>query len=106
MPGERWWMAFDDPVLDSLVADALAANNDLAAGVQRVTQARAQLRVAGSALSPPAGGSGSLSRDYTERSGSSSTSTACSAGLTISYEGDLFGANRAAEARAKASYEG
>src|SRR3546814_11870408 len=76
MPGERWWMAFDDPVLDSLVADALAANNDLAAGVQRVTQARAQLRVAGSALSPQAGGSGSLSRDYTARSGSSSTSTA------------------------------
>lgn len=111
MPGERWWTAFADPALDGLVADALAANNDLAAGVQRVAQARAQLRVAGSSLLPQADGSGSLSRDYTERSsgssrsGGSSYSTSGSAGLSISYEVDLFGANRAAEASAQASYE-
>src|SRR3546814_14963438 len=37
--------------------------------------------------------------------GSSSTSTAGSAGLSISYEVDLFGANRAAEASAEAGYE-
>lgn len=108
--GQRWWTGFADPALDRLVADALAANNDLAAGVQRVAQARAQLRVAGSALLPQADGSGSLSRDYTERSSGSSrsggsTSTSGSAGLSISYEVDLFGANRAAQASAKAGYE-
>lgn len=108
--GERWWTAFADPALDRLVADALAANNDLAAGVQRVAQARAQLRVAGSTLLPQADGSGSLSRDYTERSSGSSrsgssASTSGSAGLSISYEVDLFGANRAAEVGAQASYE-
>lgn len=109
--GQRWWTAFADPTLDRLVADALAANNDLAAGVQRVAQARAQLRVAGSSLLPQADASGSLSRDYTERSSGSSHSgssysTSGSAGVSISYEVDLFGANRAAEASAQASYEG
>ncbi len=47
-----WWRAFDDPVLDHLIAEAQRVNpNVLVAGL-RIMEARAQLGIAGSALYP------------------------------------------------------
>jgi len=97
-----WWTVFDSAMLDALVGEATAANQDLAAGVQRVAQARSQVRVAGAALLPQAGASGSASRSYSDRSGAG---TAASAGLSVSYEVDLFGAGAAAVAGADAGYD-
>jgi outer membrane protein, multidrug efflux system len=37
----RWWMQFDDPVLDSLITQTLDANRDIRVAVARVEQARA-----------------------------------------------------------------
>jgi multidrug efflux system outer membrane protein len=37
----RWWRQFEDPVLDELIAAALAANRELEAAVARVEQSRA-----------------------------------------------------------------
>jgi outer membrane protein, multidrug efflux system len=37
----RWWQQFEDPVLDELVSQALAANHDVRIAVARVDQARA-----------------------------------------------------------------
>jgi len=37
----RWWGQFEDPVLDELVARALAANHDVRIAVARLDQARA-----------------------------------------------------------------
>ncbi len=42
----RWWKAFNDPVLDSLVESAYRQNLDLQAAGVRVMQARAQLGIA------------------------------------------------------------
>jgi len=42
---ERWWTAFGDPTLTSLVDEALAQNLDLAAAITRVDQARAQYKI-------------------------------------------------------------
>jgi len=42
---ERWWSAFGDPTLTSLVDEALARNLDLAAAIARVDQARAQYKI-------------------------------------------------------------
>ncbi len=39
-----WWRLYNDPVLDKLVADALAANTDVRAAVARIARARAGLR--------------------------------------------------------------
>ena len=39
-----WWRLYDDPVLDGLIADALAANTDVRAAVARLARARAALR--------------------------------------------------------------
>lgn len=39
-----WWRLYQDPVLDGLVADALAANTDLRVAVANIERARALLR--------------------------------------------------------------
>jgi outer membrane protein TolC len=41
---EDWWRLYRDPVLDRLVADALAANTDVRVAVARLARARAALR--------------------------------------------------------------
>ncbi|HUP98714.1 MAG TPA: efflux transporter outer membrane subunit [Usitatibacter sp.] len=52
---ERWWVVFQDPVLDKLVDEALAANHDLRAAAERIEQARARLGIARSDYWPDAG---------------------------------------------------
>lgn len=52
---ERWWALFNDPVLDRLVDEALAANRDLKAAAERVEQARAQLTITRADETPDAG---------------------------------------------------
>lgn len=42
---EEWWKLFHDPVLDQLVEEAMAGNQDLAAAAARVDEARALLGV-------------------------------------------------------------
>ena len=41
---DNWWRLYDDPVLDGLIADALAHNTDVRAAVARLARARAALR--------------------------------------------------------------
>ena len=62
--GERWWTAFDDPVLDRLVEAALAGSFDVEAARARLQQAAAASTVARSALLPSAtvGGSAAVQR--------------------------------------------
>ena len=45
-PDPDWWRGFGSPELDGLMADAMAANTDIAAAIARVRQADAQLRIA------------------------------------------------------------
>ena len=52
---ERWWVLFQDPVLDKLVDEALAANHDLRAAAERIEQSRARLGIARSDLFPSVG---------------------------------------------------
>ena len=65
----RWWHGFGDPVLDRLVADALAANLDLAQARARLREARARRGVAGAALAPSVDASLSGSRSRSSASG-------------------------------------
>lgn len=101
VPGKEWWRAFGDPALDALIAEALAANQDVAAGVARLRQSRAALRVANASLFPSLGGGVSggadSNSDFSDWSGSGR--------LSASYQFDLFGQNRAGRAGARASYE-
>jgi multidrug efflux system outer membrane protein len=47
-----WWRLYRDPVLDDLVAAALAGNPDVAAAVARIEQAQAQLRAVNASFIP------------------------------------------------------
>jgi NodT family efflux transporter outer membrane factor (OMF) lipoprotein len=51
---DTWWTGFDDPVLVTMVQRALEQNLDLAAALERVTQARAAAAEAGAQLLPTA----------------------------------------------------
>ena len=56
-----WWRLFQDPVLDSLVHEALGNNRDLNAAVLRIDQAAAALAISKADLAPKIGVQG----DYT-----------------------------------------
>jgi multidrug efflux system outer membrane protein len=60
---ERWWTLFNDPVLERLVDEALAANRDLKAAAERIEQARAQYAITRADQLPSAGIDASRSRD-------------------------------------------
>lgn len=101
-----WWDRFGDPALSALMRDALASNYDLAASIERIEQARASVKVAGSALLPSVDGSAGINRRTDQPFGNSSSSANnYSATLAASYEIDLWGRNRAQVAGAKAGYE-
>lgn len=102
----RWWHGFGDPVLDRLVADALAANLDLAQARARLREARARRGVAGAALMPSVDASLSGSRSRSSgQSGSGSTRELYSAGFDASWELDVFGGLRRSVEAAQADLE-
>jgi multidrug efflux system outer membrane protein len=59
---QKWWLVFNDPVLDRLEEEALAANYDLRAAAQRIEQARAQVSIAHGDQLPSAGVEASRAR--------------------------------------------
>lgn len=71
MPADgAWWRAFGDPVLDDLVARALAGSPDIATAASRVRQARLQQVIAGAAGRPTLGAAAGASRiEFSENAG-------------------------------------
>jgi multidrug efflux system outer membrane protein len=69
-PAERWWTLFNDPVLDRLVDEALAANHDLKAAAARVEQARAQVAITRADQFPSVGVNASHARTRASELGS------------------------------------
>ncbi|HEY1078210.1 MAG TPA: efflux transporter outer membrane subunit [Fontimonas sp.] len=94
-PAGVWWRAYGSAELDALIDSALAANHDLAAAVARIEQSRAAMRSARAALLPAAQLSASAGRDRRREEGVNSYSDDNQAGVSISYELDLFGGNAA-----------
>jgi multidrug efflux system outer membrane protein len=90
-----WWQRFGSRELDSLIAEAVTANQDLAAAVARIDQARANARVAGAPLLPTVQGSGSGSRSYNDIETVTQRSTGYQSVITTSYEIDIWGKNAA-----------
>jgi multidrug efflux system outer membrane protein len=110
---DRWWTLFGDTRLDSLVGEALANNQDLAAAAARVEQSRAIAGVAKAALYPEVTASGSGSR--TQLPDNTAVGRDNPANLftllgNISYELDFWGklrnANKAARNQMLATEEG
>ena len=91
-PLAQWWLRFGDPLLTSLIEQALAANTSVQSAQAAVRGARAQRDVAAAALWPGLSATASAQRNR----GNSGSSNSASAGLDASWELDLFGANRSA----------
>ncbi|BAV65730.1 efflux transporter outer membrane subunit [Sphingobium cloacae] len=99
---DHWWRLYDDPKLDALVGEALAANADLRAADANLTRAQAVLREAeaGRAIGTTAEGGASLSRP-SGTGGSLPGVVGYDLGLSASYTLDLSGkVRRAIEASA------
>jgi NodT family efflux transporter outer membrane factor (OMF) lipoprotein len=117
----RWWEAFGDADLNPLVEQALEGNQNLKVAAARLDQARAQVTVARSALFPVIGLQASADRARTSANrplaeyGLANQATVqndFTAGVTVTYELDLFGrlrrqleGYRAAAQEAGADYE-
>jgi len=92
-----WWQLYKDPVLDTLVADALRANTDLRVAAARLERARASLRGVRADRTPQVsvGGSaqyGGLPAGQNFGGGSGGTDNwFVDVGLDVAYELDLFG---------------
>jgi multidrug efflux system outer membrane protein len=84
---EAWWLNFNDPVLDRLIAEAQRQNPGVRTAGLRIMEARAQLGIAGSALYPQLQQlSGQAARVGKEQSrGPDSTLTAYGATLNIAW---------------------
>lgn len=100
----KWWEVFADPVLNALETQALTYNYDLQAAVARVDQARAEVGIARADQMPSLSGSASTGRQG-DNTGSGQSGS--SAGVSMSFELDLWGKYRslskAAQARLLAS---
>lgn len=91
-----WWRNFQSAELDALMSEALANNNDLNAAIARVEQARGTLRATSSSLSPTVNATGNTGwRSVDAPNTKRQSDTTYDAGLTVGYELDLFGLNRA-----------
>lgn len=92
---DNWWQLYRDPVLDGLIADALAANTDIRVAVARLARARASLRETRGDRLPQA--SAGASATYGRLSaiqrppGAAREDWTVDTGLDVAYEVDLFG---------------
>jgi outer membrane protein, multidrug efflux system len=87
----EWWKAFQDPVLDELIAAANRNNAGIQAAAARLAQARAVARITDADRAPQAGIAAGASRAGGIVNGSSGPARSLgSAGASLSYELDLF----------------
>jgi multidrug efflux system outer membrane protein len=104
-----WWELFQDDTLKELVKSALANNQDLAAAVARVEQARQLAEQASSLYFPGVGYASVLSYGDNQFLGSPSSDTASPQGFFLgivraAWEVDLWGRIRRANEAARAQY--
>lgn len=105
----RWWTLFNDSLLDDLVDQALKSNASMRQAVARVEQAEAVAREAGASFFPEIDGSAGISN--TKASTKTATYVASqpairqarSAGLSTSFELDVWGRIRRANEAARAT---
>jgi len=108
-PTDQWWTVYQDPQLDTLVDEALAGAPTLAQAQARVRQADALSEQTGAALAPQIGVDASVSgvkQSYNQGIPSALVPhgwrDAGSVAISMAWDLDLFGRNRANLAAAKA----
>jgi NodT family efflux transporter outer membrane factor (OMF) lipoprotein len=102
----QWWREMNDPLLNELVNEALAANLDLATAKAQLREARARRALARAQLGPSLSVAASASRSYSSgESGAGTTKNLYNAGFDASWEADVFGGLRRGREAASADLE-
>ena len=104
----RWWQAFGDPELDSLIARGLEANLDIRMALDRVREARALFRGSQLDLAPHVTTNGGYTRSREQVPGFYNApvdSEQADLGFNAAWEIDLFGRVRHQVAAARADSE-
>ncbi|MCG6870091.1 MAG: TolC family protein [Gammaproteobacteria bacterium] len=104
---DHWLKSFHDPVLDAMVAEALANNLDLRQAVDRVAIARQSAVVVGAQLLPQIGGQlgAKKTHDFGHEDEVKHTFSHTVASLGVAWELDVWGRLRAQRAAATAAFE-
>jgi multidrug efflux system outer membrane protein len=102
----QWWDVFADPVLRSLIEDALRNGYDVRLAAARVEEARARYGIAGSLYYPDLGYSAGLSRVHTSAYSvpGNVTGNQVTANALVSWELDVWGRIRRLNEAARAQY--
>src|ERR1700754_2749616 len=106
----EWWKQFNDPVLDELIATALADNKDVKIAAARVDQFLGQFWSTRSALLPQVGAGFNAGRERITQAGPTpvlpgqgAIFSDYQASVNASWEIDLFGRNRRLTESARAN---
>ena len=98
---DGWLKSFNDPQLEKLVAEAIVGNRDLAVMKARLDQAASRARQAGADLKPQVSlAAGANTGD----SGSGPKTDQMGAGLSMTWEIDVWGRLSAGQAAAQEAY--
>jgi NodT family efflux transporter outer membrane factor (OMF) lipoprotein len=100
-----WWLRLEDPLLASLVGEALEGSPDLRSAQARVRQARALRAFAGAERFPAVSASAAVTRSEASERAGGRTSELYSAGFDASWEPDVFGGVRRGIEAADAALE-
>jgi outer membrane protein, multidrug efflux system len=103
-PSADWWRSFGSPELDGLIAEAVRANDDIAAAVARIREADAQVRIVGAPLLPALDAVASGARENLTAP-QPVLYNSFGAQLAATYQLDFWGKNLAARAAAVALAE-
>lgn len=95
----KWWDVFEDPVLNALENEGLTYNQDLQAAIARVDEARADVGLATADQMPSVSAGMQSGREGNNVGSGESQSTA---GLSASFELDLWGKYRRLKQAARA----
>lgn len=114
IPKGQWWTVFRDDDLNSLEAQALAANQTLKVSLARLEQARAVAAIQVATLFPTLSTSPSVERQRLSGNRATNgvpitlrpvTQSTYAVPFTVNYEVDLFGRRRRSIEAAEASYQ-
>jgi len=101
-----WWASFGSQPLERLIEEAQAGSPDLRIAIERMRQADIALQQAGVSRLPSVNGSLGSTAGRTDAPGTASTSReSSSAGLSVSYEVDLWGRIAAGVRAGEASFQ-
>lgn len=102
VPAADFWSGFRSPQLTALIAQGVAANQDIASATARLAAARARLGAAKARLLPSVGVVLNGQKNITLSGDIVQSGLQPSAELDVGYDLDLFGANRANKRAEKA----